>query len=56
MEEQGKETFKKEEQCSLKYNELPQLSILTPTWNRKKFLSLMIAPATTKSQVISYLR
>jgi len=45
-EEQGQETFQKEEQCSLKYNELPQLSILTPTWNRKKFLPLMIANVT----------
>jgi len=45
-EEQGKETFKKEEQCCLKFDELPQLSILTPTWNRKRFLKLMIANVT----------
>jgi hypothetical protein len=36
MEEQGKETFQKEEQCCLNFNELPQLSILTPTLEQKK--------------------
>ena len=46
MEEQGQETFQKEEQCCLKFEDLPQLSILTPTWNRKRFLKLMICNVT----------
>ena len=38
----GMERFDTIETGDLTFNDLPFLSILTPTWNRKKFLALMI--------------